>query len=95
MSAGRKPRKPRRPLYSVGTWDIDAQAYTVQDGLTVPCLNVPWRGLLAVLRELRSIGYTAHRRRDASGEHDDNDWSVLVERTDGAAEAEILDGWKR
>jgi hypothetical protein len=93
MSAGRKPRKP---LYSVGTWDMDAQAYTPHIGLTVPSVNVPWRGLLAVLRELRSVwGYSCHRRRDASGEHDDNDWSVLVERTDGAAEAEILDGWRR
>jgi hypothetical protein len=76
------------PLYSVGTWDTDEQAYTPQAGLTVPSQNVPLPGLLAVLRQLRSMGYTAHRYRDADGCHDDNDWSVLVERTDGA----IMDG---
>jgi hypothetical protein len=85
----------RGPLYSVGTWDMDAQAYTPQDGLTVPCVNVPWRVLLQVLRELRSMGYSCHRRRDAHGEHDDNDWSVMVERTDGFTGAEILEGWRR
>ena len=71
------------PLYTIGTWDMDEQAYTPQVGLTVPCINVPWRTLLQVLRELRQLGYTAHRRRDANGDHDDNDWAVLVERTDG------------
>jgi hypothetical protein len=71
------------PLYSIGTWDTDLQAYTPQAGLTVPCLNVSWQIMLEVLRQLRKMGYTCHRRRDAAGEHDDNDWSVLVERTDG------------
>lgn len=83
------------PLYSVGTWDADAQAYTPQDGLTVPCLNVPWGGLLRVLRQLRRLSYSCHRRRDARGDHYDNDPMVMVERTDGAAEAEILGGWRR
>jgi hypothetical protein len=83
------------PLYSAGTWDMDAQAYTVQEGLTVPCINVPLNVLRRVLRELRGMGYRAHRLRDGDGSHDDNDWSVLVERTDGAPEAEILAGWNR
>ena len=60
------------PLYSIGTWDTDLQAYTPQVG-TEPCINVPWRRLLQVMRLLRQDGYS----------HDSNDWSVLVERTDG------------
>lgn len=71
------------PLYSVGTWDTDLQAYTPQNGLTVPSQNVPWRTLLEVLRQLRRMGYSCHRFRDADGSHDDNDLTVLVERTDG------------
>ena len=70
-------------LYSIGTWDTDLQAYTPQEGLTVPCINVPWRTLLEVVRQLRGMGYTCHRVRDTDGSHDDNDWSVLIERTDG------------
>jgi hypothetical protein len=81
--------------YSIGTWDTDAQAYTPQEGLTVHCVNVPWRTLLQVMRELRLLGYSAHRTRDSDGEHGDNDWSVLVERTNGMTEAEVLAGWKR
>lgn len=76
------------PLYSVGTWDGDEQAYTPQVGLTVQSQNVPLWGLCEVLRQLRRMGYTCHRYRDADGSHDDNDTSVLVERTDG----EIMDG---
>lgn len=75
-------------LYSVMTWDTDEQAYTPQAGMTVPSQNVPLSGLLAALRQLRSMGYSCHYRRDADGSHDDNDWSVLVERTDGA----LMDG---
>lgn len=73
------------PLYSVGTWDTDEQAYLPQAGLTVPSQNVDRHGLRRVLKELRDMGYSAHRFRDSDGGHDDNDWSVLVERTDGAA----------
>lgn len=72
-----------QPLYSVGTWDTDLQAYTPQLGLTVPSQNVPLWTLKEVLRQLRRMGYSAHRYRDADGGHDDNDWCVLVERTDG------------
>ena len=78
--------KKKKPLYSIGTWDTDLQAYTPQAGLTVPCLNVPWRILLEVLRQLRRMGYSCHRRRHwfcGEWSYDDNDWSVLVERTDG------------
>jgi len=71
------------PLYSVGTWDAELQEYTEQIGLTVPSQNVPLGGVLAVLRQLRAIGYSCHYRRDASGSHNDNDYAVLVERTDG------------
>jgi hypothetical protein len=73
-----------KPLYSVGTWDTESQAYTPQEGLTVPSQNVPLAGLLAVLRELKTFGYSCHRYRDPDGGHDDNDTSVLVERTDGS-----------
>ncbi len=82
-------------VYSVGTWDTLLQSYTPQEGLTVPCVNVPWRTLLQVMRQLRSMGYTAHRLRDSNGGHEDNDWSVLVERTDGMKAAEVLAGWRR
>lgn len=71
------------PLYSIGTWDTDTQAYTRQEGLTVQSENVPLATMRQVLRELRMMGYSCHRYRDADGTHNDNDWSVLVERTDG------------
>ncbi len=70
-------------LYSIATWDIDLQAYTEQVGLTVPSQNVDIHGLRAVLKQLKRMGYSCHRFRDPDGGHDDNDWCVLVERTDG------------
>lgn len=76
------------PLYSVGTWDTDLQAYTPQEGLSCESQNVPLWGLREVLRQLRTMGYSAHRYRDPSGDHSSNDYAVLVERTDG----EPLDG---
>lgn len=84
-----------KPLYSVSTWDTDEQAYTPQVGVTVPAFNITLWQLRHALKELRQMGYTAHRYRDPDGEHDDNDWSVLVERTDGRPEAEIRKGWER
>lgn len=72
-----------QPLYSIGTWDTHLQAYTPQEGLSFPSQNVPWRTLLNVVRELKNMGYSCHRVRDKDGCHDDNDWSVLIERTDG------------
>lgn len=82
-------------VYSVGTWDTMVQAYTPQVGLSVPCINVPLPTLRQALRELRAMDYSCHRRRGSDGEHDDNDWSVLVERTDGMTEDEVLEQWKR
>ena len=84
-----------RSLYSVGTWDGPAQAYTPQAGLTVPSINVPLATLRQIVRELRGMGYSAHYVRDPDGGHEANDWVVLIERTDGAPEAEIMEGWKR
>lgn len=81
--------------YSVGTWDTDAQAYTPQVGLRVPSIGIDKGTLRTALKELRSRGYSAHRVRDSNGDYDDNDWCVLVERTDNMTEAEVLESWKR
>jgi hypothetical protein len=80
------------PLYSVGTWDCEAQAYTPQD--EVPAFNLTIRELRASLRAIRQCGYGAWRTRGSHGDHY-SDWAVLVERTDGLPEHEILEGWKR
>jgi hypothetical protein len=47
------------------------------------------------MEELRGTGYSVHRRRDSDGSYDDNDWKVLIERTDGMNEADILERWER
>jgi hypothetical protein len=83
------------PLYSVGTWDGDEQSYTPQIGLTVPSFNMPLRTLRRAMRELIRCGYSCHRRRDADGDYEDNDTSVLIERTDGRAEEDIRRDWQR
>lgn len=82
-------------LYSVGTWDTDKQAYTPQQGVTVPAFNCTLAQLRQAIRELRQMGYSAHRFRDHDGTHEDNDWAVLVERTDGKHWKEIRKGWRR
>jgi len=82
-----------RPLYSIGTWDIDLQSYAPQDG--VPAYNLTVHELRRSMRMLQSLGHSCHRFRCEDGSHDDNDWSVLIERTDGRPEAEIMEGWKR
>lgn len=83
------------PLYSVGTWDAEAQGYTPQPEMRNQCINVTWRGLLAALRELRrEHGYEAYRVRWEDGSRD-SDWSVLVERTDGLPLEDILRQWER
>ena len=41
------------------------------------------------------MGYSVHRYRDSDGSYDDNDFFVLIERTDGESVAKILDSWKR
>lgn len=81
-------------LYSIATWDTEAQAYTPQIGL-FKTFNLTMAELRRAIRQLRQLGYSAHRFRDPDGTHEDNDTSVLIERTDGKPEAEILDGWKR
>ena len=69
--------------YNVLTWDSCSRQYSEQDGLSVPSVGVPWRGMLAALRELRrKFGYTCHRVRSPDGRHCDNDSAVSVERTD-------------
>lgn len=82
-------------LYSIGTWDAEEGAYTPQVGLSVPSFNVGLRDLRTAMRELRAIGYSCHRRRDADGGHDENDWCVLIERTDGMGEYYIREAWRR
>lgn len=83
------------PRYSVGTWDTYKQAYTPQEGLPVPSYNMTRQELGIALRWLRRHGYSCHRFRDPDGGHDDNDWAVLVERTDGACQLSIRRKWKR
>jgi hypothetical protein len=83
------------PLYSIGTWDIDAQAYTPRAGLSVPSLNISLWTLKRAMRELKAFGYSCHYFRASDGSHESNDWSVLVERTDGESEESILKRWKR
>lgn len=80
------------PLYSVGTWDIDRQAYTPQ---TRPWANMSLAQLRRALKQLRKHGYTCHRYRDEDRAHRDTDPFVLVERTDGEAPTKILERWKR
>ena len=81
--------------YSVGTWDNEKQAFTPQQGLTVPPYNITLAQLTQAVRELRAMGYTAHRYRDADGGHEDSDAFVLIERTDGKSPLEIRRGWRR
>lgn len=82
-------------LYSVGTWDTDSQAYTPQLGLSVPSFNITREQLRRAMKDLRKMGYSVHRYRDSDGSHDENDWTVLIERTDGKSPVEILKNWKR
>lgn len=82
------------PVYSVGTWCVDRQAYAPQRGLCGPSINISWRQLLQRMRELRAMGYGAWRVRFEDGERD-SDWSVLVECTDGLSISEVRKKWKR
>lgn len=85
----------KTPLYSIGTWDVLIEAYTPQAGLSVPAFNIDRSQLRQAIRELRAIGYTAHRIRERDGSHDDNDTSVLIERTDGKSSEQIMEEWRR
>ncbi len=82
------------PLYSVGTWDCLAQAYTPQAGITTGAFNITLPKLRQAVRDLIGLGYGAYRRRSPDGSYDDNDWMVLIERTDGMTHAEIMERWK-
>ena len=83
-------------LYSVGTWDTDAQGYTPQPELDRESFNITLWQLKELLQILKKeFGYSCHRYRDDDGGHECNDWSVLVERTDGKPQSEILESWKR
>lgn len=82
------------PLYSVGTWCTERQAYSPQRG--VPSINLTLAGLRRSLRALKQLGYSCHYVRDADGSHEYcNDEKVMVERTDGKSPREIREGWKR
>jgi len=83
------------PKYSIGTWDTFRQAYTPQRGLSVPSFNCTLAQLRIAIRELRRIGYSCHRRRDGEGTYDDNDWAVIIERTDGKPWRDVMREWRR
>jgi hypothetical protein len=81
-------------LYSIGTLDVEENAYTPHGD--VPAFNLTIAELRQSVRTLRrQYKYECHRVRDADGSHDCNDPNVLIERTDGKSEAAILEGWKR
>jgi hypothetical protein len=73
---------------------MESQAYTPQAGIA-KSFNLTLAELRHAIRELRRLGYSLDRRRDSDGTHDDNDWMVLIERTDGAEPSEILKQWER
>lgn len=81
------------PLYSVGTWDSEAQGFTPQEQFT-RCLNVPLWSVRRILRDLRRMGYGAYRFRCSNGQYE-SDPMIMVERTDGMTETEILEMWTR
>ena len=85
----------RKPLYSIGTWDTELQAFAPHDG--VPAFNLTRRQLVASMRMLQATGwYTCHRFGNThSDDLRDSDTSVMIERTDGLSEAEILMQWRR
>jgi hypothetical protein len=85
------------PLYSIGTWDTDEQAFRPHPNC--PKLNQTRAELVQSMRVLQQYGYTCHRYGNKRTEEDgglrDSDVSVLIERTDGKPESEILKGWER
>lgn len=81
------------PLYSIGTWDTDLGCYTPQIG--VPSINLTRRQLVESMRELQQCGYSCHRTGNTDQAVRDSDTYVLIERTDGKSEAEILRDWER
>lgn len=87
-----------QPLYSIGTWDTEVQGFTPQTD--VPAFNLTRKQLVESIRMLQNNGYSCHRfrerdeNRQPTGEVDSDCW-VLIERTDGMNESEILERWKR
>ena len=80
--------------YSVGTWDIFLHAYTAQEGVS-KSFNLTRSELKTAIRELRGLLYSAHRKGNCAVGHDDNDWTVLVEKTSGMTIDQILESWRR
>lgn len=60
--------------YTVETWDHELEAFTPQEGLDVPAIDVDVHGLRRALRALQQYGYACNRQ----------DPSVLVRRLDDA-----------
>lgn len=87
------------PLYSIGTWDSELQAYSPHKDL--PAFNLTRKQLVEVMRALRKDGYRCHRYRwrneagELTSESWDNDTSVLIERTDGKDPELIQEDWER
>lgn len=88
-----------QPLYSIGTWDPELEAFTPQNG--VPAFNLTRKQLVASIRMLQDCGYTCHRFRERDENGDLDDWAydsdtfVMIQRTDGMSEEAILKEWKR
>lgn len=88
-----------KPLYSIGTWDTALQAFTPHDGILA--FNLTREQLVFSMRQLQDCGYSCHRfrSRDETGNLEewasDSDPYVMINRTDGMPEYEILEMWKR
>jgi hypothetical protein len=80
-------------LYSIGTWDVEEQAYLPHPGMR--CINISRKQLVLVMRHLRKCGYTCHRYGNTRTDDRDSDTAVVIERTDGKPRKDILEGWKR
>lgn len=87
--------REQTPLYSIGTWDTHRQAFTPHRGLSVPSFNITILQLRVAMRELQETGYRCHRYRGLNGGEEDNDTSVIIERTDGQPWLDIRRGWNR
>ena len=87
------------PLYSIGTWDTGLPEFSPQ--VDVLAFNLTRKQMVESIRMLQGNGYPCHRfrGRDEDGQlnarADDSDPSVLIERTDGMSEVEILKRWQR
>ena len=81
-------------FYSIGTYDWELGAYTPQIGVDRWHRLTKWE-LRVAIRQLRSMGYTCHRRRDIDGSYDDNDTNVIVDRTDDMTVEEVIKSWER